>query len=342
MPPEPAVSVLLPVRDAAATVDAAVKSVLAQTRPDFELVAVDDGSGDGSGERLEAWAARDARVRVLRRPPRGLVPALEEGLATCRARLIARMDADDLCHPQRLAAQLEYLEAHPRVGVVGSLVEGCTVGGQPLARGMTRYLDWSNQLCAPEAIARERFIESPLVHPSVVLRRTALAEASYRDGPFPEDYDLWLRLLARGIALAKVPRVLLTWREHPARATRRDPRYAPDRHRALKIEALLAGPLRHDVPLLFWGAGLEGKPLLRALRAHGRDVRAVIDIDPRKIGNRVHGTPVVPQAALPALLAAHRDALVLVAVGVPEARPGIRADLGALGLVEGERYFFLR
>jgi len=338
----PAVSVLLPVRDAAPTLDAALESVLGQTRPDLELVAVDDGSDDGSGQRLEAWARRDPRVRVLRRPPRGLVPALHEGLGHCRAPLVARMDADDLCHPERLEVQLAFLDAHPRVGAVGSLVAGATIEGQPLARGMTRYLEWSNQLCAPEEIARERFIESPLVHPSVVLRRSLLEETGYREGPFPEDYDLWLRLVARGVPLAKVPRVLLTWREHPARATRRDPRYASRNHRALKIEALLAGPLARPVPIVFWGAGLEGKPLLRALRGRGCDVRAVIDIDPRKIGNRVHDTPVVPQAALPGLLERHPGALVLVAVGVPEARPGIRVDLEALGLREGERYFFLR
>src|SRR5205814_831107 len=98
----------------------------------------------------------------------------------------------------------------------------------------------SNQLCDPGAIARERFIESPLVHPSVLARRAVLAENGYRDGPFPEDYELWLRLLARGVLMAKVPRVLLTWREHAARATRRDPRYAPARHRELKVQALLA------------------------------------------------------------------------------------------------------
>jgi GT2 family glycosyltransferase len=342
MTADPAISVLLPVRDAADTVDQAVASLLAQTMRDLEVVAVDDGSTDGSGERLESWARRDGRVRVLRRPPRGLVPALQDGLTACRAPLVARMDADDLCHAERLAAQREYLEAHPGVGVVGSLVAGCTLDGQPLARGMTRYLDWSNRLCAPAEIARERFIESPLVHPSVVMRRSVLAAAAYRDGPFPEDYELWLRLLGQGVSLAKVPRVLFTWREHPARATRRDPRYSPRNHRTLKLEALLAGPLARDVPLLFWGAGIEGKPLLRALRARGRTAQAVIDIDPRKIGNRVHDTPVVPQAALPGLLARHPDALVLIAVGIPEARPGIRADLAALGLAEGERYFFLR
>jgi hypothetical protein len=252
------------------------------------------------------------------------------------------MDADDLCHPERLAAQLTYLEAHPAIGVAGTLVEGRTVDGQPLARGMARYLDWSNALHEPDDIARERFVESPLVHPSVLLRRSVLDSCGYREGPFPEDYELWLRLLASGVRLGKVPRVLLTWREHPARATRRDPRYGPKNHRALKVSALLEGPLRANPPVLFWGAGLEGKPLLRALRAHGCDIVAVVDIDPRKIGNRVHDTPVVPRAAAVDYVKRHPDLLVLIAVGVPEARTDIRADLAVLGIVEGERAFFLR
>src|SRR5439155_27027436 len=163
------------------------------------------------------------------------------GLGACRAPLVARMDADDVCHPERLAAQLAFLDAHPQVAVVASQVEGRTVDGQPLARGMARYLDWSNGLVEPAAIARDRLIESPVVHPSVVLRRSALERGGYRDGPFPEDYELWLRLLGRGLSIAKLPRPLLTWREHPARATRRDPRYAARNHRALKVEALLEG-----------------------------------------------------------------------------------------------------
>jgi GT2 family glycosyltransferase len=337
---QPAVSVLMPVRDAARTLDQAMASVVAQTLSEIEIVAVDDGSTDGSGERLSAWAARDRRVRVLRRPARGLVAALNEGLAACRASLVARMDADDLCHPERLAAQHAFMLDHPAVGVVGTLVDGCTLDGQPLAPGMARYLAWSNRLCEPQAIARERFIESPLVHPSVVARRAVL-DAGYRAGPFPEDYDLWLRLLCQGVAMAKVPRVLLTWRDRPDRATRRDPRYAPARHRALKIAALLDGPLARRRPVLLWGAGLEGKPFLRALRERGCLIPAVVEVDPRKLGNRIHGAAVVPSAALPGLLAAHPDALVLVAVGVPRARDEIRGVLEPLGLVEGQSFFFL-
>jgi hypothetical protein len=332
------VSVLLPVRDAASTLDEAMGSLLAQTLRALEVVAVDDGSVDDSAARLEGWAARDGRVRVLRRPRRGLVAALADGLAACRAPLVARMDADDLCHPDRLAAQVELLDQQPALGVAGTLVAGATVGGGALGRGMARYLAWSNELRAPAEIARARFIESPLVHPSVVARRPLL---DYRDGPFPEDYDLWLRLLARGVAMAKVPRLLLTWRERPDRATRRDPRYAPAAHRALKVGALLDGPLAGGRTVLFWGAGLEGKPLMHALRGRGCPIPAVVDLHPRKLGNRIHGAAVVPPAALPALVARHPGALVLVAVGVPAARAEIRAALAPLGLSEGEGFFFL-
>jgi hypothetical protein len=333
----PLVSILLPVRDAASTVDAAMLCLLAQTARQFEIVAVDDGSVDDSAGRLEGWAARDGRVRVLRRPRRGLVAALNDGLAACRAPLVARMDADDLCHPRRLEAQIELLGRRPELGVVGTLVDAVTTAGGPVGRGMSRYLEWSNGLTEPEAIARQRFIESPLVHPSVLMRRTVLD--GYREGPFPEDYELWLRLLGRGVAMAKVRQVLVTWRERPDRATRVDPRYAPDAHRALKLDALLAGPLAGGGPVLLWGAGLEGKPLLRALAARGRQVPAVVDIDPRKLGNVVHGARVVPPSALPGLRLAHPGAILLVAVGVPEARPGLRQELATLE--EGRDYFFV-
>jgi glycosyltransferase involved in cell wall biosynthesis len=123
--------VLLPVRDAAATIDEAVASVLAQSHRNLELIAVDDGSADDSAARLAGWASRDPRVRILQGPPRGLVAALEQGLALCRARLVARMDADDLCHPERLEAQLALLDQRPALGVVATQVQGMLAMPEP-------------------------------------------------------------------------------------------------------------------------------------------------------------------------------------------------------------------
>jgi GT2 family glycosyltransferase len=341
----PLVSVLVPVRDVAGTLDEALASVCGQTLRELEVVVVDDGSSDGTREAVQAWAARDARVRAIVGPPRGLVAALNEGLAACEAPIVARMDGDDVAHPERLAAQLEHLRAHPDVDLVATAAEAFVDAPGRLGGGMVRYLEWSNALLTHEQMLRERFVESPVVHPTIAIRRATLERVGgYREAGWPEDYDLWLRLFAAGARFAKLPRTLLRWRDRPARATRTDARYAPERHRELKLAFLLEGPLADATrPIVFWGAGLEGKPLLRALRARGRSVPFVLDIDPRKIGagNVVHGARVVHERALPQVLAAHPDAIVLVAVGVPTARPLIRQALHEAGLQEGERALFL-
>src|SRR5512141_1698978 len=114
----PRVAVLLPARDAAATLRAAAVSILRQTERDLALVCVDDGSVDGSREVLARLAARDGRVRVLHGPGEGIARALERGRAACDAEVIARMDADDVAHPRRLALQLEALRADPRLVAV--------------------------------------------------------------------------------------------------------------------------------------------------------------------------------------------------------------------------------
>ncbi|HEY45351.1 MAG TPA: glycosyltransferase family 2 protein, partial [Anaerolineae bacterium] len=115
----PTVSVLMPCFNAADTVDEALDSLLNQTRPDFEIVAVDDGSTDATGERLADWAKLDPRVSVLSIPHGGIIEALNAGINACNAPFIARMDADDCAHPERLEKQIAFLEAHPHVAVVG-------------------------------------------------------------------------------------------------------------------------------------------------------------------------------------------------------------------------------
>ncbi len=329
----PRVSVLLPVRDAARTLDACLDSLAAQTLGDHEIVAVDDGSRDGSGESLLARARADRRLRVLRTPPRGLVAALRLALEEARAPLVARMDADDVARGERLARQAERLERDASVGVLGCRVALVSPPGAPAGEGMRAYVEWQNTLLDHDAIARDRFVESPLVHPSVAMRTAALrALGGWRELDGPEDYDLWLRAFDAGLRFAKVAETLLDWRDSPGRLTRTDPRYAPARFLALKVEALARGPLSPARPVVVWGAGPVGKAWSRALRAAGHELRAFVEVDPRKLGRRLHGVPVVAVGEAGAL----RGPLHLAAVGQKGARERIRAEAARLGLADGD------
>jgi glycosyltransferase involved in cell wall biosynthesis len=328
----PRVSVLLPVRDAGPFLEACLDSLAAQTLADHEVVAVDDGSEDGSGVTLRERARSDARLRVLRASPRGLVAALSLALGEARAPIVARMDADDVAHPERLALQAARLESDAAVDVLGCRVELRPAPGGGLAGGMSAHVEWLNSLLDHEAMARDRFVESPIVHPSVAMRTATLRRlGGWRDFDGPEDYELWLRAFEAGLRFAKLEQTLLEWRDTPGRLTRTGPRYAPARFLALKLAALRRGPLAGLRAAVIWGAGPIGKSWARALLASGHPVAAFAEVDPRKIGGRVHGAPVLDAEEAARL----RGPLHLAAVGQKGARERIRAFAAGRGLVDG-------
>jgi len=325
--------VLLPVRNAEATLGACLDSLLGQTLGEIEVLAVDDGSADGSGEQLTAVAGRDPRLRPVEARRPGLVPALNLGLASARAALVARMDADDVAAPGRLLAQAERLGSDPGVDVLGCAVELVEDQAMP-APGMRAYVAWQNSLLDHESIVREIFVESPLVHPSVMMRTETLRSlGGYREFPGPEDYELWLRAHRRGLRFAKLGDVLLSWRDSPARLTRKDPRYAPDRFREVKIAALEEGLLHGGRDVVVWGAGPIGKAWARDLARIGHHIAAFVEVDARKIGARIQGAPVLPvhEAGL-------RGPLHLGAVGQKGARHRIREAIARLGLEDGRDF----
>ncbi len=332
----PAVSVLLPVRDAEPYLKDCIASLDRQTLTDFEVVAVDDGSVDGSAEILDDWAVRDPRVRVRHLPPSGLVAALNVGLEDCQAPVVARMDADDISHPHRLELQAKLLEEHSEIGVASCLVRHFR--WHRVGEGFRIYEAWLNSLVTPGKIARERFVESPVAHPSVMVRRELLERVGgYRDFGGPEDYDLWLRLLERDVEIAKIERYLYFWREHGERLTRVDGRYSVENFLRCKARYLLTGPLAGSRRVIVWGAGQTGRRLSKHLLRGGAPLECFVDIDPEKIGRTLRGLPIVGVGDLPALLG--ESTVVLAAVASRGARELIRAQLDALGLVEGEGYW---
>jgi len=320
----PAVSVLLPFRDAGGTLGDALRSLSGQSLREFECLLIDNGSLDSSAALARQVAARDARFRLLRADG-GLVGALNCGIEAARSPLIARMDSDDLAHPARLARQLEALRADPSLSVLGCLVECFPAAA--IGEGLRRYADWLNSLRTPAAIHAALFVESPIAHPSAVITRSALqAAGGYRDTGGPEDYDLWLRLLLHGHRAAKVPEVLLYWRDSPRRLSRVDPRYDRRRFFASKLthfpSAVAAG-----TTLQICGAGRTGRSWARALLARGYAVRRFIDIAPQRWGRVICGAPVHEPRAFQ-----RHAGFVLVAAGARGARQSIEDWLHDCGL----------
>lgn len=328
---QPAISVLIPVRNAAATLDEALASMQAQSYAHWEALLVEDGSP----ALLRAWCDRDARFRLLTNETRrGIVPSLNRALEAARAPVVARMDADDISLPERFQRQLELLASDPKLAVVG-----CRVRYFPeehVADGARRYEEWLNSIVTPEEHARDLFVECPLAHPTLMLRTEALRKlGGYRDEGWAEDYDLCLRLWQAGHALAKVPELLLLWREGAARTSRTDPVYALDRFLRCKVRFLRATHLAGDRPALIFGAGPVGKAFGRALLDDGARLAGFVDVDPRRIGQRLHGVPVLD---LEAALRLRGEVFGLGALGQPGARLQLRQVLRAAGWNDGEDY----
>lgn len=327
------ISVLLPVHNAAATLPNTLRSLHWQTCTDWELVAVDDGSTDDSADILRS----SPKTRLIQQPHRGLVAALNRGLEHCTGAYVARLDADDLAHPRRLELQKQALEEDPGLALVSSKVR--LFPSHVIRSGFRRYERWLNGLLTHEQIERDLLVESPFVHPSVMTRRSWLDDG-YRDFDGPEDYDLWLRLYEKGARFAKLPQVLTWWREHPSRLTRQHPAYRQEAIRSLKVQALKRTHLKHNPPVIVWGAGDDGKRLARELRSQGTKVDHFADLNRGRIGQRIDGSPVFsPREPFdPALLAGRFH---LAAVGKDGGRKQVRAEMESLGLQELRDYVCL-
>lgn len=327
------ISVLLPVRNGAGFVQGALDSLSRQSFPDFEVVAVDDGSVDGTGDVLRAMAQGDSRIRVYSREAEGIVSALEFARSKARGRHLARMDADDGAFSGRFEHQLKLMTSDRRIVLCGT-----GVGYFPredVKEGALRYEEWLNSLTSHEALIRDLFVECPIPHPTFLLRADAVdLVGGYRDRGWPEDYDLVLRLWEGGGRFGKVPKVLLRWREGDGRLSRTHPSYSPEAFRRCKVHFLLRTHLRKGRKVIIWGAGPVGKAFARELVAQGGVLRAFVDLNPRKIGQMIHGVRVLS----PAEALRMPDSFSLAAVGKKGGRQEIRDALTTAGRVESQDF----
>ncbi len=323
-------SILLPAWNAAGTLAPCLASISRQSQPSWECIIVDDGSTDRTREIARESASRDARFSLIAKPHRGLIATLNEGLRHCRAPLVARMDADDLMHRHRLAAQLTAFDTDGGLDAVGCHVR--LFPRREMAPRLGDYERWLNSLHSTDDVVRDAFVECPIAHPSLMIRKDLL-EGGYTDRDWPEDYDLVLRTLARGGRIGVVPRRLLLWRDGPGRLSRTDRRYGIERFTACKAYYLANGFLRAPEYIL-WGYGSTGRALRRALAAFGKSASHIVEVKPGRLGQRIHGAPVIPPDGVQSL----RGRPLVVSVAREGPRTQIRSALARMGFREGQDY----
>lgn len=210
----PAISIIFPAFNSSAFIKDAIESVLHQTFMDFELIIINDGSTDNTEAIVESFS--DNRIVYSKNETnKGLIFTLNKGIKMARGTYIARMDADDICFPDRLAIQKEWLDSHPKTAVVATLIEFIDENNN-----ITGYWKLDKQTTTSAAIRKVMPYENCLAHPSIMARKNILEAYLYNsEQQHIEDYDLWLRLIADGHIIEKIPQVLLQYRVHSSSIT---------------------------------------------------------------------------------------------------------------------------
>lgn len=329
------VSIVLPVFNAQYTVQAAIQSCLDQSYTEIEIIVVDDGSTDGTADALANHKA-DSRVVLHTIAHAGVAEAFNFGLQKAKGNYIARMDADDVMHPERLAKQVQFLEAHPEIGVVSCLVQ--YGGDRGTQEGYARHVDWINTLVTPTEIAMNRFVDSPVCNPSVLFRTELMTQhGGARHGDFPEDYEMWLRWMDAGVQFAKVPEVLFTWNDLPSRITRNDERYSGEAFERAKTQYLLNFIEANNDgqrPLFICGSGRVTRKKSELLQHSNMVIGGFLEIDASKAGRAYNGIPVVRFEDRPD----SKRAYIINYVSVRGAREELRKIFTAEGRTEGKDF----
>ncbi len=332
------ISVLLPVRDASATLGAAIDSLFSQTLRPSSVIVVDDGSTDATPAVIAGWEKRWPAVRSIRIAGSGVARALNVALDAADTPWIARMDADDISHPRRFEVQL----AH---GGSASLV-GCEVDHANGAEfdGMRRHIEWANGLHSHAELELGLWIDSPLPHPGWCARREAFEAVGRYDesGEVPEDYDWLHRFFSLGFRAVKPGGIsLLTWTESPSRLTRTHPAYTELAFNRVKARHLPAHvPAGRDRYL--FGLGPKAKNLFPLLTESLGPFRAIVDAHPGRVGGTYRNVGVWGLARWgEEVKAAASRPFVLIGVGTTESRAECAKECGDVGLVEREDFLAL-
>lgn len=279
----PRVTVVLPFYQAGEEMDEAVKSIVNQSFMSWKLVLVSNNGSDAGQRIAREWAAADSRITITEEPVQGIAYALNTGLRQADTEYVARMDADDYAHPDRLQMQVDYLDGNPDIDVVST--QTAFSSSLESSYGYSLFVTWQNNIISPKEHAMKRFVEAPLAHPSVMFRTKLVNQYGfYTTRDVPEDYELWLRWMDKGVRFYKVPQPLLTWNDHQSRLSRNHENYSREAFYRIKCE-YLARWIKQHVPaekkIIVCGSSRIGRKRAALLEELGVNISGFTDVKKR-------------------------------------------------------------
>ncbi len=292
----PEVSIILPVWNAEEYIQECINSILNQSYQNFELIIVTNGSNVPTLQAIEQ--IKDKRIIRFHFDQPDLIKAVNKAITESSGRYISRIDSDDIMTLHRLQLQVDFLKQNPDFAIVSGEIQ--YLGDQLKNRGYFLHVNWLNQLKTHEDIFLNRFVDSPVANPSLMVRKEVFERFGlYKDGPFPEDYEIVLRWLENNMKIGKIPEDVLQWRDHSGRLTRNNDRYSVESFYKIKAKYFTKWFLKHfpsKNEILVWGTGKSVRRKSRYLSDHGLKIAGYIDVKPHPSSNQ---TPVYHYLSIP-------------------------------------------
>ncbi len=327
-------SILMPVKNTAQYLPACLDSILAQSIPNWELIAINDHSTDNSKNILLNYAQHDQRIKVFDNMETGIITALRLAYSKSSGTFITRMDSDDRMNSNKLVLLQQALLAKGKRHIAIGQVQYFSKQG--VGGGYQRYETWLNGLTSKGSNYQERYKECAIPSPCWMVHREDLeACGAFRSNKYPEDYDLFFRFYQYGLTVIPSNKVLHYWRDYPERTSRNDPNYADNRFLSMKMDYFLQLDYQKDRPLVLWGAGKKGKWIAKFLTEKKIHFHWICN-NPNKIGHNIYGHILREEKYLDQLINPH----YIVAVANMEAQTEIAKQLAIKGKLGSDFFFF--
>ncbi len=312
------VSILMPVFNAAPYLEKCLNSILKQSFQEWELIAVDDHSTDGSWDKLCSFKKLDSRIKVFPNPEKGIIHALRFALQQSTGQWISRMDADDIMATDKIEVLLQSLKnagpGHLSTGLVAYFSD------HPLGEGYRNYARWLNQLALNDEHFQHIYKECVIPSPCWMLSKEDLIRVGgFEPDRYPEDYDLCFRFYQHQLKVIGNAQLLHYWRDHGERASRNQEVYEDNFFMPLKMEYFVRLDYDSQRKLVIWGAGKKGKRMAQWLKKEGVPFTWVCDNE-KKWGHSVYDNLLYPPQKILSL----ENVQVLVAVASPTGQKEIQ------------------